>query len=214
MSCLQVESASEKELSVRAHRDQALVRAALAGQARAYEALWTYYRKPVFYLILKMVPHADDAEDLTMEALGKAFRHLPSYTPAFAFSTWLFRIATNTSIDFLRRQRVSPLALRQPAAGSGELPGREDNSPEPEVQDPEPDPLEGYIQQQRQQWVRQMVGRLPLKYVPLVQLRYFEERSYEEIATALDLPLGTVKAFLSKARKLLLALMQDSSHLA
>jgi RNA polymerase sigma factor (sigma-70 family) len=204
-----VDAAIEKELSARARQDLTLVQAALAGQAKAYEALWQHYRKPVFYLVLKLVPDADDAEDLTMETLARAFRHLPAYTPAFAFSTWLFRIATNASIDFLRRKRLATSSFSSPEAGSSH---EEEDQAAHKTHTPEPDPLEACIQQQRREWVHQVVARLPAKYVALVRLRYFEERSYEEIAKELRLPLGTVKAFLSKSRELLLALLKNSPH--
>lgn len=202
-------SVIEKELSVRAQQDVALVQAALAGQAKAYEALWAHYRKPVLYLVLKLVPDADDAEDLTMETFARAFRHLSTYTPAFAFSTWLFRIATNASIDALRRRRVATASLAPSDSASSP---EDDGPPAREARDQEPDPLEACIQQQRRDWVHQVVARLPLKYVALVRLRYFEERSYEEIAAELRLPLGTVKAFLSRSRELLLVMLKDSLH--
>ena len=199
----------EKELSIRARQDLALIQAALAGQAKAYETLWQYYQLPVLCLVRKLVPDADDAEDLTMETFAKAFRHLPTYTSAFAFSTWLFRIATNASIDFLRRKRVATSSLLLPEPGKQDV---EDKRSALEVRDQELDPLEACIRQQRQEWVHQVVSQLPPKYVALVRLRYFEERSYEEIATELRLPLGTVKAFLHKSRELLVVLLKGRQH--
>ncbi len=198
----------EKELSVRAREDLALVQAALAGQAKAYETLWRHYHKPVFFLVRRMVPNTNDAEDLTLEAFAKAFRHLPTYTPAFAFSTWLFRIATNATIDFLRRSRLATLPL--PPEPTHYLPDAD--QPAHEAADQGPDPLEACIRQQRQEWVHEVVSQLPPKYAAPVRLRYFEERSYEEIAAELHLPLGTVKAFLHKSRELLLVLLKESQH--
>ena len=93
-------------ISARARQDLELVAAALAGQTRAYEELLRQYRTAVYYLVLKLVPQADDAEDVTMETFGKAFRHLGRYSSQFAFSTWLFRIATNNCLDFLRRRKL------------------------------------------------------------------------------------------------------------
>jgi RNA polymerase sigma-70 factor (ECF subfamily) len=155
------------------------------------------------------VPDADDAEDLTIETFAKAFRYLSTYSATFAFSTWLFRIASNTSIDFLRRKRLDTLSLALPEPGSFH---EEDGRPASEVRDQELDPLEACIRQQRREWVHQVVGQLPRKYVTLVQLRYFEEQSYEEIAAQLHLPLGTVKAFLHKSRELLLVLLKGRQH--
>jgi RNA polymerase sigma-70 factor (ECF subfamily) len=102
-------------MSARARQDLALVDAALAGRANAYEALLRHYRRAVHHLVLKLVLQADDAKDLTMETFGKAFRHLARYSPPFAFSTWLFRLATNNCLDFLRRKKLATLSLQAPA---------------------------------------------------------------------------------------------------
>jgi RNA polymerase sigma-70 factor (ECF subfamily) len=194
----------QRELSVRAQQDLVLVAAALNGQSQAYEALLNKYRQSVYYVVFKLVRHAEDAEDLTLEAFAKAFRHLPRYSPDFAFSTWLFRIATNHSIDFIRRNRLETLSLDAPRKGDG------GNSLGWEVCDPAPDPQEACIREQRLALMRQVVGLLPAKYARLVELRYFKERSYDELAAELQLPLGTVKAQLFQARKLMLRLVKDS----
>jgi RNA polymerase sigma-70 factor (ECF subfamily) len=193
-----------RELSVRARQDLVLIEAALAGSPPAYEALLDKYRKPVYHLILKLVRHPDDTEDLTLEVFAKAFRHLARYQPQFAFSTWLFRIATNHSIDFIRRSKVKTLSLDAPSTlENGDSLGWE-------VCDPDPDPQEACIRQQRIALTRQVVSRLPPKYATLVRLRYFEELSYEEVAGQLQLPVGTVKAQLHTARQLMGRLVKDS----
>lgn len=192
------------EKSARARADWELIQAALAGQAKAYEKLLANYRTPVYHLMLKIVREADDADDLTMEAFAKAFRHLGRYSPDFAFSTWLFRIATNNCIDFVRRKRVATLSLQGPAHLSAE------GECTLQVRDEEPNPLEAYIDEQRRERVQQAVARLPAKYCRMMQLRYFEELSYEEVATELHCPVGTVKANLHRGRALLLELPQGS----
>ena len=198
--------APERVMSVRARQDLALVEAALAGQTRAYEELLRHYRTSVYHLVLKLVPQTDDAEDVTMETFGKAFRHLGRYSPQFAFSTWLFRIATNNCLDFMRRKKLATLSLQAPAHWS------EDGECTLELRDEDLNPQDAYIHQQRCERVRAAVAQLPAKYVDLVRLRYFEELSQEEVAAELQWPLGTVKAHLSRARALLAALLQGSAE--
>ena len=193
-------------MSTRARQDLALVTAALAGQSKAHEQLLQQYRTAVYHLVLKIVPQADDAEDLTMETFGKAFRHLGRYSPQFAFSTWLFRIATNNYIDFVRRNKLATLSLQAPAHRN------EDGECTLELCDEELNPQDAYIRQQRCARVRHAVAQLPAKYVALVQLRYFEELSYEEVAAELQWPLGTVKAHLNRARALLAGMLQGGEE--
>ena len=141
-----------------------------------------------------------------METFGKAFRHLGRYSPDFAFSTWLFRIATNNCIDFVRRKKLATLSLQAPAHLS------EDGECTLDVCDGDLNPQEAYIRQQRCERVRAAVAQLPAKYVDLVRLRYFEELSYEEVAAELQVPLGTVKANLNRARALLAAALAGSGE--
>ena len=197
-----VETEIERGFSPKAQRDLVLIQAALDGSAKAYEALLRSYRKSVYYIALRMVRHPDDAADLTMEAFAKAFGHLSRYRPQFAFSTWLFRIATNGCIDFVRRKKLHTQPLNVAVALS------DGKSFLLDVCDHAPNPQEAFIRQQRIEVVHQVVNQLPAKYAVLVRLRYFEELSYEEVATELQAPLGTVKAQLFHARELLLQLLQ------
>ena len=199
-----VEIEIERVFSPKAQRDLVLIQAALDGSAKAYEALMRCYRKSVYHIALRMVRDPDDADDLTMEAFAKAFGHLSRYRPQFAFSTWLFRIATNGCIDFVRRKKLKtqPLSAAMPV-GDGE-------SILWDVCDHAPNPQEAFIRQQRIEVVQRVVTRLPAKYAQLVRLRYFEELSYAEVATELHAPLGTVKAQLFRARELLLQLLQEN----
>jgi RNA polymerase sigma factor (sigma-70 family) len=199
-------SATERLMSARARQDLALVNAALAGQASAYEELLAHYRAAVYHLVLKLVRQADDAEDLTMETFGKAFRHLGRYSPQFAFSTVLFRIATNGCIDFRRRKKLATLSLQAPAHRN------EGSECTLELCDDELNPQEAFIRQQRCERVRDAVARLPVKYVDLVRPRYFEELSYEEVAAELQWPMGTVKAHLNRARALLAVALEGSEE--
>lgn len=190
-------SSNEREFSFRAQEDMRLIEAALAGSAKAYESLMRKYRKSVYHLTMKMVRDTDDAEDLTLEIFAKAFRALPKYQTVFAFSTWLFRIATNHTIDFVRRNRLRTQSL------SAGIDLGEGESIALDVASRDLDPQQAYMRQQRIELVQQMVEMLPPKYLTLVRLRYFDELSYEEIAQETGAPLGTVKAQLHRARELL-----------
>lgn len=194
-------------LSERGQRDLALVVKALEGDQRAFTILMTAYRAQVFRLMLRMVPNRDDADDLTVEAFSKAFIRLNQYRSEFAFSTWLFKIATNNCIDFLRRKRhQKTLSIDAPQ------PGAEGKSRPIDVQSEGLDPEQEVMKLQRAVEMHRLVESLPPKYRQLVELRYFDERSYEEIAQYLDLPLGTVKAHLFRARELMLGVMRHTKE--
>ncbi len=148
-------------------------------------------------MILKMIRDADDAEDLTMEAFAKAFRNLHKFKKDYTFSTWLFRIATNNTIDFIRKKKLKTMSLNSTMSDDS------GNSVNIDVEDDENNPQDEFIKSQRIEMVRIFVDKLPAKYRKLVQLRYFDELSYEEIAVELDKPLGTVKAQLHRSCELL-----------
>jgi RNA polymerase sigma-70 factor (ECF subfamily) len=163
----------------------------------AYATLMKRYKKAVYFMILKMIRDADDAEDLTMEAFAKAFRNLERFKKDYTFSTWLFRIATNNTIDFIRKKKLKTMSLNNTLSDDS------GNSVNIDVEDDDNNPQDEFIKSQRIEMVRVFVDKLPAKYRKLVQLRYFDELSYEEIAQELDKPLGTVKAQLHRSRELL-----------
>lgn len=187
-----------KDFSQKALEDFSLIDSAINdNDESAYAELMKRYRKPVYHMILKMVRNVDDAEDLTIEAFAKAFKNLHRFKKDYTFSTWLFRIATNNSIDFIRKKRLDTMSLDSSY--------RDDDgeSVSIDVQDHDLNPQEVTIKNQKIDLIRDFVTKLPPKYQRLVKLRYFEELSYEEIAEELEAPLGTVKAQLHRARELL-----------
>lgn len=192
-------------LSDRALEDYQLVcKAVEEDNQAAYTILMERYRDSIYHTMLKMVRNHDDAEDLTIEAFGKAFRKLASYTPSYAFSTWLFKIATNNCIDFIRKQRMKTLSIDEPMQEDGSVDfsfNLKSNSLDPE---------ERYIRQQRRKIMRELMEKLNEKYRQMIELRYFEELSYQEISEKLELPIGTVKAQLFRAKELLLEIMKSS----
>ncbi len=190
-------------LSEKAQRDFVLVQKATQGDQKAYAELLGRYRDAIYYMLLKMVNNASDAEDLTIEAFGKAFKNIQQYTPNYAFSTWLFKIATNNCIDFIRKKKTTTVSLDQ---------NDEDTEKAPQdLQAPILDPEESMIKSQKQVMMREIVSKLKPRYRKLIELRYFKEFSYEEIAEELELPIGTVKAQLFRARELLFNILKNTS---
>ena len=185
------------KFSSRAQEDLDLVAKAKEGDQNAFSKLMARYRDSIFFMVLKMVHNRDDAEDLTIEAFGKAFNSINNYSADYAFSTWLFKIATNNSIDFIRKKRLQTTSLDQTST-------TDDGETTPiAVKDHSPDPEETVIKDQRAAKIREAIEQLSPKYRSLIELRYLDELSYEEIAEKLDLPLGTVKAQLFRAKDML-----------
>lgn len=193
-----------QHLSDKAKYDYELVQKALDKDQRAYAELMDRYRESIYFMLLKMVNNKDDAEDLTIEAFGKAFKRLKQYTPQFAFSTWLFKIASNNAIDFIRKKRIKAMSL-----DSG-FRNEDGDEMEISVSDDKPDPIEALQKKERVERMREVVTRLKPRYRQLIELRYFKEYSYDEIADELDLPLGTVKAQLFRAREFLHQVLKNT----
>jgi RNA polymerase sigma-70 factor (ECF subfamily) len=190
-------------LSEKARQDYALVLAALNDDEKAFAKLLARYKDTIYFMLLKMVNNKSDAEDLTLEAFGKAFKNLHQYSPQYAFSTWLFKIASNNCIDFLRKKRGIMISIET---------GNESHENEAPVRlkSKDPNPEEKLIRKQMAILLRKVVRKLKPRYQVLVDLRYFKEYSYEEIATELKLPLGTVKAQLFRAREMLFKMIETT----
>lgn len=196
-----------KQFSDKALKDFKLIDHAVRdGDEQAFAELMERYKRPVYHMILKMVRNIDDAEDLTIEAFAKAFKNLHKFKKDYTFSTWLFRIATNNAIDFIRKKKLDTFSLNTSFTDDG---GESVNI---DVQDNNLNPQEETIKGQKIELVQMFVTKLPPKYQRLVKLRYFDELSYEEIAKTLDAPLGTVKAQLHRARELMYDLVKDKKQ--
>jgi|TARA_B110001450_G_scaffold39562_1_gene35395 RNA polymerase sigma factor (sigma-70 family) len=196
---------SLSHLSEKAQKDYELViRATKNKDQQAFSDLMDKYKDPIYYMLLKMVNNNDDAEDLTLEAFGKAFNRLNQYTPNFAFSTWLFKIATNNCIDFLRKKKKNVMSIDNRISNND---GEEYMF---EIKSDGMTPEQIAMNEQKIQLMRQYVKKLKPRYEILVEMRYFKEMSYEEISIELDLPLGTVKAQLFRAREFLYNIMKHS----
>jgi RNA polymerase sigma factor (sigma-70 family) len=190
-------------LTEKAQQDYLLVRKAREqGDQHAYAELLNKYRDSLYFMMLKMTSNPTDAEDLTIEAFGKAFKNIHQYTPDFAFSTWLFKIAANNCIDFLRKNKRILFAdnFFDEDGDSADTPST--------IAFTGLDPEEKVIEKQKIQLMHEVVGKLKPHYRNMIELRYFKEWSYEEIAVELDLPLGTVKAQLFRAREFLFQILK------
>lgn len=183
---------------------RALVHSAQEGNEQAFELIIKKYKRQVYGILYKLVRNPEDAHDLMQETFIKAFRKINSFDEKFAFSTWLFKIATNTGIDFLRRKRMQTLSLDSP------MPNDENqtNTSFLQIVDTGLMPHEQVLIQQRKEYLTKAIEQLPTRYRQLVELRYFKEYSYEEVAKELNLPLGTVKAQLHRSRELLKELLK------
>ena len=196
---------SLSHLSEKAQKDYELVlRATKNKDQQAFSDLMDKYKDPIYYMLLKMVNNNDDAEDLTLEAFGKAFNRLNQYTPNFAFSTWLFKIATNNCIDFLRKKKKNVMSIDNRVSNND---GEEYMF---EIKSDGMTPEQIAMNEQKIQLMRQYVKKLKPRYEILVEMKYFKEMSYEEISIELNLPLGTVKAQLFRAREFLYNIMKHS----
>ena len=192
-------------LTEKGKRDLLLINRALAsGDPKAYNELMKLYRDPIYFMLYEKVGDQELAKDLTIEALGKAFKKLHMYTPDYTFSTWLYTVARNNCIDYLRKNKLPTISIdRMMLDEDGKR-----NTFDLKSKDPNPESM--MIKKQRIAILRQIVDQLKPKYRDLVKLRYFKEFSYEEIATLLEIPLGTVKAQLHRSREQLFKIMSGS----
>lgn len=194
-------------LTDKGKRDYSLVLQAIEGNQSAYADLMNNYHDSLYFMLLKMTNNATDAEDMTIEAFGKAFKSIHLYSPKYAFSTWLFRIATNNAIDFIRKKKQGILSIDKNIGGDENGLSLSQNLNSGDL-----DPEEIFVREQKIELMRQVVERLKPHYKLLIELRYFKEYSYEEIADEMDLPLGTVKAQLFRAREFLYNIMKNSKE--
>jgi RNA polymerase sigma-70 factor (ECF subfamily) len=172
------------------------IRRCLAGDEQAYRELVGRYQRQVYSLALRMVRQAEDAEDITQETFVRMFRALDRYDLERPFGAWLFTIASRLCIDHLRRRRTAPVPLYHREPDSGE-------EREIEVADTGAPPDEAAQRGEEERRVQELIDSLPAHYRIVVMLRHQRDLSYDEIAEALGLPLGTVKARIHRARALL-----------
>ena len=192
-------------LTEKGQRDLKLINRALAsGDPAAYSELMKLYRDPLYFMLYEKVSDQELAKDLTIESLGKAFQKLHLYTPDYTFSTWLFTVARNHCIDYLRKHKLPTISIVKMMLDED---GKRTNF---DLVSKDLNPEQKMEKKQRIAFLRQIVDQLKPVYRDLVKMRYFKELSYEEIAQTLDIPIGTVKAQLHRSREQLFKILSGS----
>ncbi len=172
---------------------------------RAFGLIFRKYKDSLYLTIFHMVKNDEVAEDLLMEVFTKVFSNLGQYQPTHKFETWLSTVARNHTLDYLRKKRPNQFSMdKQMEVGEGRV--------ILQVEDSDPNPEITLLEKESKMSVISLVNQLKPKYKELIRLRYFEELSYEEIADQLELPLGTVKAQLFRAKGLLQQIIKNSNR--
>jgi len=195
-----------RNLSVGAQQDYALVKKAIAGNQWAYSKLMQRHQKSVFLQMLKRTQNRDEANDLTIEAFSKAFRHLQKYVPRFAFQTWLIKIAVNNYIDYNRKRRISYVSL------DNSIDENSINSFADLFSSNDYNPEEVFIQQQELERIKCLMKQIAKPYQAILEMRFYEDLSYEEISEKLEMPLGTVKTQIFRGRNALKILIEKNKE--
>jgi RNA polymerase sigma-70 factor (ECF subfamily) len=176
--------------------DEILIKEALAGNQKAFKLLLNKHREAIYHVILKIVHNQEEARDLVQETFMKAFGSLATYKSEYRFTTWLYRIAANNSIDYLRRKKIDSLSLDQPLE-------TKDGNVGIELADWTYNPEMDLDSKQKVLSINQAIDSLPQKYREVILYRHKQDKSYEQIAEILGIPVGTVKARIFRARELL-----------
>ncbi len=181
--------------------DLIIIKSVLSGDSSQFALLWNKYNKQIFANVLKLVRSIDDADDIVQDTFLKAFNALHSYNHTFPFPAWLYKIASNTCIDYFRRKRIRPISIENINREGGDI---YDIIPDKST------PIDVHIiNNEMKEALLKAVELLPLRYKQCIQLRHFEELSYEEISLTMNLPLGTIKITLFRARKMLLTMLSN-----
>lgn len=183
---------------------QEYIEQALKGDQKAYERLLLRYKNGIYNLIYQMIKNHEEAEDLVQETFIKAFNSLESYNNSFAFSTWLYKIAYNHCIDAIRKKKLKTLPLDRPIQ-------LKEGQVQHQLKDDALSPEGDYIFAEKQRLIQSSIQSLPERYRRAIVLRHQEDKSYEEISELLNIPLGTVKARIFRAREMLKKKLQDEA---
>jgi RNA polymerase sigma-70 factor (ECF subfamily) len=187
--------------------DADVVALAQQGRDRAFRELVRRYERPVFSLIYRMVRDREASEDLAQDSFVKVLNHLDRYRPEFKFSSWIFKIANNVAIDYLRKRQLDTVSMDgSPHA----LTAAEAEASSFDVVAQQESALDELEAREIGTAIERAIARLRPEYRSCIVLRHIEGRSYEEIATTLDLPLGTVKTYIHRARNELRIALQDA----
>ncbi|GAB5466386.1 MAG: sigma-70 family RNA polymerase sigma factor [Candidatus Kapaibacteriales bacterium] len=178
----------------------------LSGNTDAFKKIEKKYRGIVSSLIRRMVKNDTDIEDLTQETFIKVFKALPNFQFEYSFSSWIYRIASNNTIDFLRKKRFNTFSIDQPI-------GNSDDDNYFEIEDTSFSADDFVLREEKRQILDQAISELSENYRKIIELRHKKELEYKEIAEILDIPLGTVKAHLFRARKMLYEALKNQKKM-
>jgi RNA polymerase sigma-70 factor (ECF subfamily) len=186
------------ELNATTLTDHDLVVRAQTGSEKAYRELLGRYQRPVFSLIYRMVRDREQAEDLAQETFVRVFNNIDRYDPAYKFSSWIFKIATNLTIDWIRRKELPTVSIdgSRYATSSDDI---EASTITVESGDENPEQL--LVSRELGDQIEDAIGKLRPEYRQAIVLRHIDDRPYEEIAQIMALPLGTVKTYIHRGRK-------------
>ncbi len=187
--------------------DYITIRSILIGNKDDFAKLQKKYKSVIFTLIRRMVKDEDDVQDLVQETFIKAFNNIDKFQFGYSFSSWIYRIASNNCIDFLRKKRISFVSIDKPIGTS------DDDEYTMEIEDKEYMPDLSLINNEKTNALKNAIDELPENYREVIHLRHTEELDYQEISDKLNMPLGTVKAHLFRARKMLYDSLKNKIYL-
>lgn len=182
--------------------DYSLIRKALEGEQDSFSRLMQKYRDSVSNIIYKIIHDKEEVDDLLQETFIKAFASLRSFNEQYSFSTWLYKIATNNCIDFLRKKKLKTFSIDRTI-------NYEEGEATYEIPDYNYEADKHLLDEQRKNVIQDAIQSLPEKYRMVIVLRHQQEKNYDEIAEILNIPIGTVKAHIFRAREMLNKYLKD-----
>jgi RNA polymerase sigma-70 factor (ECF subfamily) len=187
--------------------DREYVQRALAGDDRAFAVVVRRYQRGLYNLAYRMVRESELARDLTQDVFVRVHGALGKYDPSYSFSSWIYRVATNLCIDYIRKRKIETVSLDAPVSlGDDETVTRD-------VLDPTQDPERDLETAERQELLAEALDKLPEAHRMVLLLRHQRDLSYEEIARILEAPLGTVKARIHRAREAFRKILERDDNL-
>jgi len=200
-------------LSKRAAEDYKLILLAQSGNEKAFTKLMKRYKDKIYFLMLKKLNNPTDAEDLMIETFGKAFKNIDKYSPQYPFSSWLFRIAKNNFVDYIRQNREEGITLEINSEDFNQT--FVENVPYVkymQVESEDEDPEELLVRKQKGAIIKTIINEMKPHYRQLIEMRYYDEMSYEEISQKLKIQTGTLKSQLFRARELIYNILRKNNH--
>lgn len=186
--------------------EKEIIKLILNGEKEYFKLIQKKYYSLIYNLIRKIIKDEDDIDDLVQETFIKVYNALPNFQFNFNFSSWIYKIASNNCIDFIRRKKLNFVYIDKNDES-------DDDEYKFDIKDPSLTPEEQLQKKERSHLLKQAIKKLPKNYQQVIHLRHEEELDYQEIAERLNIPLGTVKIHLFRARKQLLDILKNNNLL-